>query len=441
MAHSLLHMSTNKGEFVTVPIPLGLRLGTPSHTFESEAHSTVSTIDRIGKPRDPTHPARAAYKAAKWDYRRQIRLQKKLADEDFYNSLYQELDPRRFFQVIHCHTSPSSLQPPTNRISVNGTTFDGLTILEGWAQYFENLGASSIPPAEDIACCLEIFQLFQSLPDDEPDLICAEEVDTLISSLPKGKAAGPDYLSNEHLIFSHPLIANIIEILFNSILISGHIPSIIFHQGIIVPVPKRRNSDLSNPSNFRGTTLLSVIGKVFEKLILTRLSTQSAPIHPLQGGFKPRMSCMHTAFVLQEAIRSLRDQKKMAYVAFLVVKKAFDTVWHNGLLLKLLQFEFPKYLWIIVHNWCHHCTSSGLWNTNTSHSFPVQQGVRQGAVLSPLLYCIFVNDLLSQLSSSGYGVHVRNIFCGSHIYADDLALISHSSSDSNRHIQAPTDHF
>ena len=116
-------------------------------------------------------------------------------------------------------------------------------------------------------------------------------------------------------------------------------------------------------------------------------------------------------------------------MAFIDVRKAFDTVWHNGLLLKLLQFEFPKYLWIIVHNWYHHCTSSVLWNSITSCSFPVQQGVRQGAVLSPLLYCILVNDLLSQLSSSGYGVHVRNIFCGSPMYADDLALISHSNTD------------
>ena len=171
------------------------------------------------------------------------------------------------------------------------------------------------------------------------------------------------------------------------------------------------------------------MGKVFEKLILTRLSTQSALIHPLQGGFKPRMSCMHTAFVLQEAIRSLYDLKKKAYAAFLDVRKAFDTVWHNGLFLKLLQFEFPKYLRIIAHKWYHHCTSSVVWNSNTSRSFPVQQGVRQGAVLSPLLYCVFVNDLYSQQFSSGHGVHIHDIFCGSHMYADDLALISHSNSD------------
>ena len=69
------------------------------------------------------------------------------------------------------------------------------------------------------------------------------------------------------------------------------------------------------------------------------------------------MSCMHTAFILQEAVRSLRVQKKKAYVAFLDVRKAFDTVWHSGLLLKLIQFQVPKYIWSIINNWYHHCAA------------------------------------------------------------------------------------
>ena len=381
-----------------------------------------------GKPRDPAHPTRATYKAAKKNYRRQIRFHKKLSDETFYNSLDLEQDSRHFFQAIRNHTSSSSVQPPTNSITVDGAMYEGPNILEGWALYFETLCASSIPPATDLACRSETLHLLRNLPDVEPDLISTDEIESVIFSLPRGKAAGPDNLSNEHLIFSHPLTANILKVIFNSILLSGHIPTS-FQLGLIVPIPKGRNADFTNPSNFRGITLLSVISKVFEKLILSRLSTQMSLIHPLQGGFKPRMSCMHTAFILQEAVRSLRVQKKKAYVAFLDVRKAFDTVWHSGLLLKLIQFQVPKYIWSIINNWYHHCTSSILWNSSTSRSFSVQQGVRQGAVLSPLLYCIFVNDLLSQLSSSGYGVRVHNIFCGSPMYADDLALISHSSSD------------
>ena len=127
------------------------------------------------------------------------------------------------------------------------------------------------------------------------------------------------------------------------------------------------------------------------KLLLTRLSPQVSQIHSLQGGFRPKTSS--------------------AYL------DAFDTVWHDGLCLKLFLFGFPRYIWSILRNWY---TSAVLWNSSIPHPFPIRQGVRQGAVLSPLLYSIFVNDLLLHLSSSGHGTSVNGI-CRSPMFADDLS--------------------
>ena len=131
----------------------------------------------LANPATPLILPKQLIKTQRGTNRRQIRLQKKLADGDLYSSLDQELDPAVFsklFVIIPLHQH-------SNHLPVNGTKFEGSTILEGWAQYFQNLGASSIPPAEDLACHLEIFQ---SLPDVEPDLICAEGVETLILYLP-----------------------------------------------------------------------------------------------------------------------------------------------------------------------------------------------------------------------------------------------------------------
>ena len=85
-------------------------------------------------------------------------------------------------------------------------------------------------------------------------------------------------------------------------LASGHIPAP-FQQ--IVPAPKDPNNDLTDPSNYRGITLLSVISKVFEKVLLMRLYSQQDQLNPLQGGFRSGFSCLHTAFVFQEAVYSL----------------------------------------------------------------------------------------------------------------------------------------
>ena len=89
--------------------------------------------------------------------------------------------------------------------------------------------------------------------------------------------------------------------------------------------------------------MLSVIGKVFEKVLLHCVTDQQ---DQLQGRFRPGFSCLHSAFILQEAISSVRERKMKVFVAFLDVKKAFDTVWHEGLLFKLAHHKFP------INNWC-----------------------------------------------------------------------------------------
>ena len=159
------------------------------------------------------------------------------------------------------------------------------------------------------------------------------------------------------------------------------------------------------------------------------LSDLEAKIHPLQGGFRPGFSCLHSAFILQEAISFVHERKKKAFVAFLDVRKAFDTVWHAGLLVKLYKNEIPLYIWHILDAWYSSSYSTVIWNSCTSRQFPVKQGVRQGAVLSPLLYSIFVNDLLNQLSNSAFGVSMEGVYCGAPMYADDLSLIATSEQE------------
>ena len=111
-------------------------------------------------------------------------------------------------------------------------------------------------------------------------------------------------------------------------------------------------------------TLQFVLAKVFEKIILLRLldSNLHNHIHPLQGGLKPDVSCLHMAFVFQEAIQHLRDQKKKAYVALLDVQKAFDTVWHNGLLHKLYSYDIKDHTWRILRKWYQSITCTVLWD-------------------------------------------------------------------------------
>ena len=165
--------------------------------------------------------------------------------------------------------------------------------------------------------------------------------------------------------------------------------------------------------------------------MLLQLHSSDPPltINPLQGGFRPHLSCLHTAFILQETIQHLREHGKKAFVAFLDVRKAFDTVWHEGLLVKLHRKRIHGRLWHLIRAWYAHSTAAVKWDGLQSSHFPVLQGVRQGAILSPLLYSIFVDELLDILYASGYGVKVGEVYCDAPMYADDLALIAESPDE------------
>ena len=381
------------------------------------------------RPRNIFHPVCKAYKDAKKHFRSCLRLRRKSRAENFFTSLDAQMSyPRRFFQSIRRHTSSNS-GSLTQRLIYEGKEYTHDSIPEAWASYFESLATPVATPfSEEQLKILAAYHCSQSLPADEPDLVSEEEVVAIIHSLPLWKAAGPDHITNEHLKFGGSGLPMVLSALFNATFLSGHIPAS-FRHGLIIPIPKGNNKDLSIPTNYRGITLSSVIGKIFEKVLLHHLTEQQSQLNPLQGGFRSGFSCVHSAFILQESITSIREQKQKAFVAFLDVKRAFDTVWHAGLMYKLAEFQCLLYIWHLLDKWYSQSTSAVLWNSCISRSFRIQQGVRQGAILSPLLYSIFVNSLLDQLTDSGRGAHIGNIYCGALMYADDLALISSSEAD------------
>ena len=133
-----------------------------------------------------------------------------------------------------------------------------------------------------------------------------------------------------------------------------YIPSSFLH-GLVVPIPKGHNKDLSLPNNYRGITILSNLSKVLEKLLLLKIHQLDSPPQ-----FRDQVG------ILQEAIQSLREKGKKAYVAHLDVRKAFDTVWHQGLLVKLHQKGIWGPIWQINNKWYTSLTSSVIWDNQQS---------------------------------------------------------------------------
>jgi len=114
------------------------------------------------------------------------------------------------------------------------------------------------------------------------------------------------------------------------------------------------------------------------------------------------------------------------YLSALDASKAFDNVNHSKLFDKLAKRSIPQCIIQILHNWYGKLVSAVKWNGVLSHYFSVSCGIRQGGVLSPLLFNIYVDGLIDDLEASNAGCCVCGRFFGCIMYADDLLLLSAS---------------
>ena len=164
--------------------------------------------------------------------------------------------------------------------------------------------------------------------------------------------------------------------------------------GVIVPIPKG-NKDHSDPDNSRGITLLSILSKAYDKLLLKRHEHwYKDKLSSLQGIADDCSSSLTTALLLHETIA---NNNGAMYVALVDVKKAFDSVWINGMLYKLLQLGMDRRLWAVICDSYTNFRCAVNIDGVLSEWFSPTQRVHQGDVMSMCLYCIYNIDLLEEL--------------------------------------------
>ena len=210
--------------------------------------------------------------------------------------------------------------------------------------------------------------------------------------------------------------------IFDNIYINGDIPSI-FKSGIITPVYKRHDKPLEDLNSYRRITVSSIVGKLFEKVLLKKiLPTLREKQNELQRGFTKDVAPTNAAFLLTEAIVEAKDKYEPVYTCFVDASEAFDVVWHSSMSRRLF------YTGVGGNNWSN-MNSKVKWDGNISKSFDEQQGVRQGGILSPELYKVFINPLLEFYKTNNLGFKIGSIHIGSPTCADDIVLLSKSQQE------------
>ena len=142
----------------------------------------------------------------------------------------------------------------------------------------------------------------------------------------------------------------------------------------------------------------------------------------LQGGFRAGRGTVDQIFVLNEIITSRLERGLPTLTCFIDIAKAYDTVWRTGLWVKLQQCGCDVQTLDLLQLMYRNVVRRVLLDGRTSSSFDVQLGVPQGAVLSPLLYAVYINGLHEALRQAGLGLWVYGRLVPLLFYADDIVL-------------------
>ena len=185
----------------------------------------------------------------------------------------------------------------------------------------------------------------------------------------------------------------------------------------IIPIAKP-NKDNKQPQNYRPISLLNSLAKITEKIILSRIETHDNK-HKItidsQFGFRPRHNTTQQIVRITTHIMETYHLRKNTAMVLLDIEKAFDRVWHEGLIHKLIKYKFPPYLIKLIHSYLQNRQYRVKINNSHSNLKIINAGVPQGSVLGPKLFILFVNDI-PQINQH------TNLA----LYADDTAIFARS---------------
>ena len=187
---------------------------------------------------------------------------------------------------------------------------------------------------------------------------------------------------------------------------------------------KNNNASKVSSSNYRLIAITALLLKLFDHILL-ELSQPNLKPSNHQFGFQSGLSTGLCTWTLTETINYFRNRNSPVFLCLMDRTKAFDLVKLSLLFGKLKDKVAPIFIRFLIYSYINQeCFVS--WQGVNSSSFNIANGVRQGAVLSPTLFNIYIDDLFHELSTSGYGCQIQNLYFGCCGYVDDIALVAPS---------------
>ena len=314
-----------------------------------------------------------------------------------------------------------------------------------WVEHYSELYSSENlvkPSALSNVERLPVMEELDAVPTED-------ELSKAIDSLASGKAPGndsipPDLLKQCKTTLLHPL-----HELLCQCWEEGAVPQDM-RDAKIVTLYKNKG-ERSDCNNYRGISLLCIVGKVYARVLLARLQKLAERVYPeSQCGFRAGRSTVDMIFSLRQLQEKCREQNRPLYIAFIDLTKAFDLVSRDGLFKALVTIGCPPKLHSLIKSF--HCNMKGTvqFNGSLSEPFDIRSGVKQGCVLAPTLFGIFFALVLRHaFGKSQEGIYlrtrsdgklfnlarlkaktkVRETLIRDMLFADDAAVATHQQAE------------
>ena len=235
-------------------------------------------------------------------------------------------------------------------------------------------------------------------------------VEECICLLKISKAGGPDNINPRLLRGCSKSISKPLCLIFNKSLRTSFFPCL-WKDANMSPLHKKLSKQFTK--HFRPISLLSCTGKIFERCVFKFLFNHCIDnkiITKFQSGYQPGDSPVQQLLELYDIILEAMDDGKFVKFVFLDVSRAFDRVWHKGLLSKLYAIGIRGHLLNWFSSYLSMRRQRVVISGQTSSWKYVNAGVPQGSILGPLLFLIYINDIASIVESN-----IR-------LFADDTSL-------------------
>ena len=368
----------------------------------------------------------------------------KLSD-DIQTASHDTGNIRKMYEGIKQATGVSIRTTAPLKSKSGETITDRAKLMSRWVEHYLELYSRQNIVTQGALDSIQDLPVLDDL-DSEPT---KEELSKAIKDLANGKAAGVDCTPPEIIKCGEPTLLEPLHKLLCLCWREGHVPQDMRNaKNISIVTLYKSKGDRSDCNNYRGISLLSTVGKVFARVVLSRLQILANRIYPeSQCGFRSERSTIDMIFSVRQLQEKCREQHMPLYIAFIDLTKAFDLVSRSGLFELLRKIGCPPRLLNIIVSFHEDMKGMVNYDGENSEPFTVKSGVKQGCVLAPTLFGIFVSMLLSYaFKNSVEGIHlhtrsdgklfnlarlkaktkVQPVLIREMLFADDAAVTSHS---------------